>query len=433
MAEGGTLTVGVPKETFPGERRVALVPAVMANLSRAGIEVLIESGAGDAAGFPDEAYRDKGARVVDGRKEAFAADVVVQVRTLGSNPDAGRADLELLSPDQTVIGFADPLSRPEAARDLAERKAVAFAMELMPRITRAQSMDVLSSQATVAGYKAVILAAQALPKMFPMLTTAAGTIPPARAFVIGAGVAGLQAIATAKRLGAVVEAYDVRPVVKEQVQSVGAKFIELELEAGQAEDKGGYAKAMDEEFYRRQREMMTRVVAASDLVITTAAIPGKPAPVLVTADMIAGMQPGSVIVDLAAERGGNCELTRADEVVQEHGVTILGPANLPATTPHPASSMYAKNVTAFLLHLVKDGRLRVDLGDEITRETLVARDGEVIHAKVRELLGLEPKPEGGTSQGPSDAVPASESQARGETGAAQDGPGSQATAEAERS
>jgi NAD(P) transhydrogenase subunit alpha len=265
-------------------------------------------------------------------------------------------------------------------------------MELMPRITRAQSMDALSSMATIAGYKAVLIAASTLPRMFPMLMTAAGTITPARVFVVGAGVAGLQAISSARRLGAKVEAYDVRPAVKEQVQSLGAKFVELPLETGQAEDKGGYATAQDESFYRRQREMMARVVASSDVVITTAAIPGRKSPVLVTAQMVTGMAPGSVIVDLAAERGGNCELTRPDEIVVEHGVTIIGPTNLPATVPYHASQMYAKNITTFLLHLVKSGALVVNPEDEITRETLVTSGGEVMHPRARQAAGLPPQP-----------------------------------------
>jgi NAD(P) transhydrogenase subunit alpha len=384
------MMVGVPRETFPGEKRVALVPAVIPALAKAGIDVLVEEGAGEAAGFTDEAYLAKGVRVVRWRNEVFAVDAILRVRALGPNLDAARQDLDRLQSDQVVIGLCDPLSYPEAVEALASRKVMLFAMDLMPRITRAQSMDVLSSQATVAGYKAVILAAEALPKMFPMLTTAAGTVPPARVFIVGAGVAGLQAIATAKRLGAVVEAYDVRPDVKEQVQSVGAKFVELDLETDDAEGGGGYAKAMDEGFYRRQQDMMARVVAASDVVITTAAIPGRPAPRLVSADMVAGMQPGSVIVDLAAERGGNCELTRRDEVVvTEHGVTIFGPTNLPASAPYQASSMYAKNISAFLIHLTKEGKVTVDLDDQIARDTLVASGGNVVHPMVREALGLE--------------------------------------------
>src|SRR5919198_395073 len=381
------MLLGIPKETYPGERRVALTPPAIAPLASAGIDILIESGAGQEAGFTDEAYEEKGARL-GSRNDALAADAIVQVRTLGANPEAGRADLGQLRDDQAVIGFANPLGAPEGAQELARCGVRLFAVELMPRITRAQGMDALSSQATVSGYKAVVLAASALPKMFPMLTTAAGTIIPARVFVIGAGVAGLQAIATARRLGAVVEAYDVRPAVKEQVESVGAKFVELPIETGEAEDKGGYAKAQDEEFYRRQRELMGRVIAASDAVITTALVPGKKAPVLVTADMVAGMVPGSVIVDIAAEQGGNCELTRPDEEVEDHGVRIIGPTNLPATVPHHASQMYAKNVSNFALHLAREGDLKLDMDDEITRETLVTDGGEVVHPRVREALGL---------------------------------------------
>ena len=381
------MLIAVPGETFPGERRVALTPAVVPALVKAGLQVLVEAGAGEAAGFTDEAFGEKGAAVAASRDEVFKADVVVQVRAYGANREAGRADLDRMRPGQVVIGLAEPLAAPEAAAELAGRGATVFAMELMPRITRAQGMDALSSQATVAGYKAVLIAAQALTKMFPMLTTAAGTLAPARVFVVGAGVAGLQAIATARRLGAVVEAYDVRPAVKEQVQSLGAKFVELPLEVAQAETEGGYAKALDEEFYRRQRQMMGRVVAANDVVVTTALVQGKKAPVLVTAEMVAGMPRGSVLVDLAAEQGGNCELTRPDEVVVEGGVTILGPTNVPATVPHHASQMYAKNVSSFLLHLAGKGEFSLDREDEITRETLVCHGGEVVHPRVREALG----------------------------------------------
>ena len=373
------MKIGVPVEHFPGEQRVALVPASIAPLKKAGFDVLVERGAGERAGFPDSAYHDKGAQSAASRADVFAADVVLQVRA---------GDFPLMRRGQVVIGMADPLGSPETVRELGARGVVAFALELIPRITRAQSMDVLSSMATIAGYKAVLLAATTLPRMFPLLTTAAGTITPAHVFIVGVGVAGLQAIATARKLGAVVEAYDVRPAVKEQVQSVGAKFVELPLETGQAEDKGGYAKAQDEAFYQRQREMMARVVAANDVVITTAVVPGKKAPVLVTADMVRGMAPGSVVVDLAAERGGNCELTRADQVVAENGVTILGPTNLPSTVPYHASQMYAKNVTTFLLHLVKNGVVTLDPSDEITRDTLIAKDGEVVNARVRQALGL---------------------------------------------
>jgi H+-translocating NAD(P) transhydrogenase subunit alpha len=373
------MKIGVPLEQFPGERRVALVPASIAALTKAGFDVLIERGAGERAGFPDSAYQEKGAQIAASRADVFAADVVLQVRA---------GDFGLMRQGQIVIGMADPLGSPETVRDVAAAGATAFALELIPRITRAQSMDVLSSMATIAGYKAVLLAAETLPRMFPLLTTAAGTITPAHVFIVGVGVAGLQAIATARKLGAVVEAYDVRPAVKEQVQSVGAKFVELPLETGQAEDKGGYAKAQDEAFYQRQREMMARVVASNDVVITTAVVPGKKAPVLVTADMVRGMAPGSVVVDLAAERGGNCELTRADQVVVEKGVTILGPTNLPSTVPYHASQMYAKNITTFLLHLVKDGAVKLDANDEITKDTLIAKGGEVVNARVRQALGL---------------------------------------------
>ena len=382
------MIIGIPKESYPGERRVALVPTAIAPLTKAGLEILIEHGAGQEAGFPDTIYTERGAALAS-RADVFArAAVILQVRGLGLNPDAGRADLPMMRADQTLIAMLDPLAAPEGVRALAERRVSAFAMELMPRITRAQSMDVLSSMATIAGYKGVLLAAVTLPSLFPMLVTAAGTLSPARVLVMGVGVAGLQAVATARRLGAVVEAYDVRPAVKEQVQSVGAKFLELDLDTGQAEDKGGYAKALGEDFYRRQRELLGQELQRFDAVITTAAVPGKKAPILVTKEMVKGMKPGSVLVDLAAATGGNCELTRPDETVVESGVTILGPSNLPATVPHHASQMYAKNVATFLLHLVKDKALTIDLADEITRETLVTRGGEVVHPRVREALGL---------------------------------------------
>jgi len=381
------MRVGVVRETFPGERRVALVPGVLASLKKAGLEVLIESQAGAAAGFTDAEYQEKGATVVADRAEVLRqADVLLQVRTLGANPEAGPSDLEHLRSGQTLIGLADPLIEAAAAGELARRGVNLFAMELIPRITRAQSMDVLSSMASIAGYKAVLLAAAELPKLFPMMMTAAGTITPAKVFVIGAGVAGLQAIATAQRLGAIVHGYDLRPAVKEQVQSLGAKFVELDVAAADAEAKGGYAKAMDEDFYRRQREAMTRVVADMDVVITTAAVPGQKAPVLITREMLTGMRPGSVVLDLAAERGGNCEATVPGETVQVGGVSVLGPVNLPATVPFHASQMYAKNITTFLLHVVKNGELQLTADDEITRETLVVRDGQVVHPRVKERL-----------------------------------------------
>ena len=382
------MIAGVITETLAGERRVALVPSVPPALAKIGVSVLVQQGAGDAAGFTDAAFAGKGAEIVPSAMDVVnRAELLLRVRVSPEGTEAGRQDLALLRPGLAVIGFLDPLNEPGLARSLAAKGVTAFSMELMPRITRAQSMDALSSMATIAGYKAVLLAASTLPRMFPMMTTAAGTVTPAHVFVIGAGVAGLQAISTARRLGAPVEAYDVRPASKEQVQSVGAKFVELPIEVADAEDKGGYAKAQDESFYRRQREVMTKVVASSDVVITTAAIPGKKSPVLVTEDMVKGMQPGSVIVDLAAERGGNCELTQADQTVVAHGVTIFGPTNLPATVPYHASFMYARNVTTFLTHLVKDSQLTLAMDDEITRETLVAREGQVVHERIKELLG----------------------------------------------
>lgn len=382
------MKVAVVRETFPGERRVALVPTVLPSLTKAGLEVLVEAGAGMPAGFTDEQFAAKGAKIVS-RADALAADTLLQIRSLGCNPDSGRADLAEMRPGQVVIGMCEPLWNPQSAAELAKTGVTLFALELIPRITRAQSMDVLSSMATLAGYRAVLLAATTLGKMFPMLTTAAGTVTPAKVFIVGAGVAGLQAIATARRLGAVVSAYDVRPVVKEQVQSLGAKFVEMQLDTASAEGKGGYAQAMDEDFYRRQRELMMRVVAENDVVITTAAIPGKKAPVLITREMADGMAPGSVIVDIA-ERGGNCELTTPGETVQHGNVTILGPTNLPADVPFHASQMFAKNVTTLLLHLVQDGKFTMDMSDEITRETLVARDGQVVNPRVQAALGLEP-------------------------------------------
>ena len=381
------MIAGVITETLAGERRVALVPSVVPALAKIGVSVLFQQGAGAAAGFTDAAFAEKGAEMAPSAADVVAkADLLLRVRISPEATEAGRDDSGLLRPGLALIAFLDPLNEPGLARSLAAKNVTAFSMELMPRITRAQSMDALSSMATIAGYKAVLLAANTLPRMFPMLTTAAGTVTPARVFVIGAGVAGLQAIATARRLGAPVEAYDVRPASKEQVQSLGAKFVELPIEAADAEDKGGYAKAQDESFYRRQREMMAKVVAGSDVVITTAAIPGKRSPVLITEDMVKGMRPGSVIVDLAAERGGNCELTKADQTVVAHGVTIFGPTNLPATVPYHASFMYARNVTTFLTHLVKDTQLAISTDDEITRETLVTRGGQVVHERIKGLL-----------------------------------------------
>lgn len=385
------MRIAVPKETYPGERRVALIPASIAPLLKLGVEIVIESGAGVSAGFLDAHYTDKGARIGD-RNEVFAADVVLQVRSLGANREAGQADLNCFRSGQTVIGMCDPLGEPKSIEQLAGTGVSLFALEMLPRITRAQSMDVLSSMATVAGYRAVLLGAMELPKMFPLMMTAAGTLTAAKVFVIGAGVAGLQALGTARRLGAVVQAYDVRPAVKEQVQSMGARFVELELDTASAEDRGGYAKELGEDFYRKQRELLARVVAESDVVITTAAIPGKPSPRLITADAVRGMRPGSVIIDLAAERGGNCELTQADQRVVDSGVTILGPTNLASDAPNHASQMFSANLTNLLKHIVRDGAVQYDMQDEITRDTVVARGGEVVNPRIRDLLGLAPLP-----------------------------------------
>jgi H+-translocating NAD(P) transhydrogenase subunit alpha len=384
------IIAGVVTESAPGERRVAMVPGALSVFSKTGAQILMEAGAGYAAGFPDAEYIEKGVKIASSRAEVFAqSDVILQVRSLGANPETGSSDLALLRPGQVVIGFGEPLTAGDAARALADRKVSFLAMELMPRITRAQSMDALSSMATIAGYKAVLMAADSLNRMFPMLMTAAGTIAPARVLVIGAGVAGLQAIATARRLGAVVSGYDIRTAVKEQIESLGARFIVLDVQAEAAEDKGGYAKAMGEDFYRRQREAMAGVLAQNNVVITTAAVPGKKAPVLVTRDMIERMAPGSIIIDIAAERGGNCEVTRAGEVVEVNGVRVFGPVNLPSTIPYHASQMYAKNIATVLKYLLtKEGNLTLNREDEIVRETLVTHEGEVVHPRVRELLGL---------------------------------------------
>lgn len=384
------MIVAVTRETFPGEKRAALTPPLVPGLVKAGFEVMVETSAGSAAGFSDEQYAQSGAKIVSHRPDLFTADVLLQVRAGGANPTAGRADLDHFRQGQVVIGMCDPLGLPQAAQQIATRGVTLFALEMVPRITRAQSMDVLSSMATIAGYRAVLLGAERLPKMFPMMMTAAGTITPAKVFIMGVGVAGLQAIATARRLGAVVSANDIRPAVKEQVESLGAKFVQLELDTAAAEDNGGYAKEMGEEFLDKQRQMIARVVAESDVVITTAAVPGKKAPILVTAEMVAGMAPGSVIVDVAAERGGNCELTAPGETVVSGGVSILGPANLPSEVPYHASQMYAKNIITFLLNLVDRGRLKLDLEDQIVRDTLITRGGKVVHPQVCELLGIEP-------------------------------------------
>ncbi|MFP4303047.1 MAG: Re/Si-specific NAD(P)(+) transhydrogenase subunit alpha [Spirochaetaceae bacterium] len=380
------MVVGVPKEEAAGERRVALVPAHIGSLTKAGIEVVVQRGAGYESGYTDEAYQEKGATLVEDRESVYQrADVVLRVRA-GRADTGGFEEAPLLREGQTVIGTFDPYGAEEAMRGYLEKKVQSFSMELMPRITRAQSMDSLSSQANLAGYYAVILAAQTLPKMFPMMMTAAGTVVPARVFVVGVGVAGLQAIATAKRLGGVVSAYDIRPAVKEQVESLGGKFVEMDLETESTEGSGGYAKAMDEEFYRKQREMMSHVVSESDVVITTAAVPGKKAPILITKEMLSLMQPGSVVVDIAAERGGNCELTKAGQTITHEGVTILGPVNIASNLANNASQLYSKNVTTFLLSMVKEGALVPDEEDEIVLATRLTKEGEVASETAREIL-----------------------------------------------
>jgi NAD(P) transhydrogenase subunit alpha len=384
------MQAGVLKETWPGETRVAVVPAVVPALAKAGVEVAVEPGAGDAAGFPDAAYQEKGARLA-GRDGILAeASLLLSVRSFSAGGDA--AALSRLLPGQVLVGFLDPLQRPEGAKALADRGITSFALELVPRISRAQSMDALSSTATMVGYKAAILAASALPRMMPMMMTAAGTVAPARVFVIGAGVAGLQAIATARRLGAVVVAYDVRPAVKDQIQSLGAKFVELPLDTSAAEDKGGYAKAQDDGFLRRQRELLAKVVADSDVVISSAAVPGRRAPVLVTADMLKAMRPGSVVVDLAAEQGGNCEASEPGRDVVRDGVKVIAPLSLATTVPHHASQLYARNVANFVANMVKKGELQLDTGDEIVRDSMLTRGGEIVAPRVREALSLPPLP-----------------------------------------
>lgn len=383
-----TISVGVPRETFPGERCVALTPRSCEALQKAGMTVLVEPNAGEEAGYPDDQYTARGATLA-GRADIFKqADIVLQFRSLGANPQNGIADLANMRQGQIVIGLGEPLTAQKEMLELAATGVSFFALELIPRITRAQSMDVLSSLATISGYECVLLAAGALPKMFPMLMTAAGTITPAKVFVLGAGVAGLQAIATAKRLGAVVSAYDVRSAVKDQIVSVGAKFISLEVESGSAEDKGGYAKAMDEAFYKRQRELMTEVVKEQDVVITTAAVPGKRAPILITKEMVDAMAPGSVVVDLAAVRGGNCELTKPGETIHHHGVLVMGPTNFPALAPYHSSQMFGANVTTFLKHLAGFLPLGEKPSDEIVRDTLVTFGGNIVHQRVCETFGI---------------------------------------------
>ena len=383
------MIIGIPKESYPGERRVAMVPSVLPTLTKAGFEVQIQSGAGVEAGYTDSQFADKGAKIVADRPAVFAAaDIVAQVLGYGANDVNGKLDVPLYRSNQILVGFLRPFGALEVLEQIARAGVTSFAVELMPRTTRAQSMDALSSMATVSGYKAVLMAADSHPRIFPMLTTAAGTVTPARVFVIGCGVAGLQAIATGRRLGAVISAYDLRPAVKEQVQSLGGRFVELPIEAKDAQDAGGYARAQDEDFYRRQRELLGKTVQESDVVITAAVIPGKKSPVLVTEDMVKGMAPGSVIVDLASERGGNCDITEPGKTVIKHGVTIMGAINLASGVPYHASMMYARNVTAFLTHLIKEQKMNLNLTDEIVGGTLLTREGEIVQPRVREFLKL---------------------------------------------
>jgi NAD(P) transhydrogenase subunit alpha len=381
--------IGVPKESYPGERRVALVPSVLPTLTKSGFEVHIQSGAGIDAGYPDSLYAEKGGKIVADRAGVFAAaDIIAQVLCYGPNDINGELDVPLYRRNQILVGFLRPFGSLEVVQQIAQAGVTSFAVELMPRTTRAQSMDALSSMATVSGYKAVLVAADSHPRIFPMLTTAAGTVTPARVFIIGCGVAGLQAIATARRLGAVVSAYDLRPAVKEQVQSLGGRFVELPIEAKDAQDAGGYARAQDEDFYRRQRELLGKVVQESDVVIAAAVIPGKKSPILVTEEMVKGMALGSVIFDLASERGGNCELTEAGKTVVKHGVTIIGTINVASGVPYHASMMYARNISAFVTHLIKDQKLNLNLEDEIVRGTMLTSGGEIAQPRMREFFKL---------------------------------------------
>ena len=384
------MIIGIPSEIKAGEKRVAMSPANVQSLTDRSVKVLIQADAGSAAGYPDAEYSAAGATITADRAEIFAsADIILQVQSFGSNNENSDDDLAQLRSGQLIIGMMDPLASPQAAQAVADRGATAIALELVPRISRAQSMDVLSSMATLAGYKAVLMGASAAPRIFPMLMTAAGTLQPARVLIMGVGVAGLQACATAKRLGAVVEAYDVRPAAREQILSVGAKPIELDLDTGESEGAGGYAKEQGEDFLRRQRELMTEVVAQQDIIITTAAIPGAKSPILVTEDMVKAMKPGAVIVDLAAERGGNCDLTEQGKTVMAHDVTILGPENVPSELAYHASQMLGKNMQTLLeLILDEEGNLNLDFNDEIVAGTVVAHQGEVPHPHMRKLLNL---------------------------------------------
>ena len=374
------MKVSVPKESGAGERRVALVPDAVGRLVSIGLELAIEEGAGEGAHHSDSAYEEAGATVSQG--VGFSGDVVAKVGT--PTPD----EIGRLRPGAVLIGFLQPLTSAETTRALADAGVTAFAMEAVPRITRAQSMDALSSQATVAGYRAALIAAQELGRFFPMLTTAAGTVRPASVLVLGAGVAGLQAIATARRLGAVVQAFDVRAAVAEQIQSLGARFLELDLGLEDAEAAGGYARPLTDEEQQRQRELLADEIARMDAVIATAAVPGRRAPLLIIEDGVRRMKPGSVIVDLAAETGGNCELTQPGQTVTRHEVTIVGPLNLPASMPDHASQLYAKNVQSLLELMVEDGELKLDFEDEVIAGACITRDGEIVHEGARQAAGV---------------------------------------------
>ncbi|PKN17426.1 MAG: NAD(P)(+) transhydrogenase (Re/Si-specific) subunit alpha [Deltaproteobacteria bacterium HGW-Deltaproteobacteria-6] len=384
------MNIGITKEMYPGEQRVAVIPQVIPRLTAAGFTVLMEEGAGRLSGFTDQDYRARGAAIVSDRQIVFdQSDYIFQVHALNREGMIDEDDLSLMHEGQVLIGLLNPLGAPTSVKALADHMVTAFALELMPRIARAQSMDVLSSMASIAGYKAIILAADHLPRLFPLLMTAAGTILPAHVFIIGAGVAGLQAIATARRLGALVQAWDIRGAAKEQVESLGAKFLDLPAEAQDAETGGGYARAMDEAFYLRQRELMTKAIMESNVVVTSAAVFGSKAPILITEEMVQRMSPGTVIIDLAGEQGGNCELTESCKIVLKHDVTIIAPENLASTVPYHASQMFANNVVNFILHLTGNGKIlpaNFNLDDQIIRETMITRDGRVIHPAVNKLL-----------------------------------------------
>lgn len=382
------MLIGVPREIASGERRVALVPEVVSLLTRAGHLVVVERGAGLRAGFTDEAYRTAGCDLADSAEEIYStAQMILKVQRPGRD-EAGEAELDQMKEGSVLIGLLQPSGDPALFQQLAERRIIACSMELVPRTTRAQMMDALSSQSTVAGYKAVLLAANALQKFFPMLMTAAGTVRPARVLVIGAGVAGLQAIATARRIGAVVEAFDTRPVVKEQVQSLGATFVELELHGEEAQDAGGYARELSKDHIRREKEVLHKRALQADVIITTALVPGKPAPMLIDAETVAAMRPGSVIVDLAGEQGGNCELSVPGETVVRHDVTIIAPLHISSDLAFHASQMYAKNVAALVTLLAPKGELNLNFGDDIISAVCVTADGDIRHAPSRQRLGM---------------------------------------------